>query len=195
MSRPALILASASPRRRQLLSQAGIGFTIQPADLDERSRPGEAPEPLARRLAREKALAVAGQIVAPDGVVVLGADTLVVQGDRVFGKPRDTEEAVSHLMALCGAVHRVITGVALVRPAHSQVRDFAVASEVQLRAATEDEIRRYVATGEPMDKAGAYAIQGDGRRFVAKVVGSETNVIGLPLDETLAALAALGVTE
>jgi len=195
MSRLPLILASASPRRRQLLSEAGIGFTIRPAELDEQSRPGEAPEPLARRLAREKALAIADQIAAPDAAVVLGADTLVVQGDRVFGKPQDAEQAVSHLMALCGAVHRVITGVALVHPARSLVRDFAVASEVHLRAATEDEIRRYVATGEPMDKAGAYAIQGDGRRFVAKVVGSETNVIGLPMDETLAALAALGVTE
>jgi septum formation protein len=194
MSTPPLILASASPRRRQLLREAGVRFTIQAADLDEQSLPGEAPEPLARRLAREKALAVAAALADPSQeVVVLGADTLVVLGDRVFGKPGSPEEAVSHLMTLCGAVHRVITGVALVAPS-GEVRDFAVASEVHLRAAPEDEIRRYVETGEPMDKAGAYAVQGEGRRFVAKVVGSETNVIGLPMDETLAALAAHGVS-
>ena len=188
---PSLVLASGSPRRRELLAAAGIAFRREPADLDERARPGEAPLDLARRLARGKAQAVAARQTGD--TVVLGADTIVVLGERVFGKPTDVEDAVSNLGVLCGAAHRVITGVALVS-ADGAVHDFAVESEVHLRAADEDEIRRYVATGEPMDKAGGYAIQGEGRRFVARVVGSETNVIGLPMDETLAALADRGIT-
>ncbi|MGH0031377.1 MAG: Maf family protein [Myxococcota bacterium] len=186
-----LVLASGSPRRRDLLGAAGIAFEIRPADVDESALPGEKPLEHAVRLARAKALAVAGR---PDagGRVVLGADTIVVLDDRVYGKPRDAAEAVSHLSALCGRTHRVITAVAVVRG--DEVREVAVESRVTLRDAPPDEIRAYAASGEPLDKAGAYALQGEGGRLVAAVEGSRTNVIGLPMDETLELLAHFGVT-
>jgi septum formation protein len=196
-ARPALILASGSPRRRFLLSQAGLTFEVRPADVDESALPGEEPRAQALRLARLKARAVA-EGCGPDAVV-LGADTIVVLDGRVYDKPRDAEEAVSHLTALSGRRHRVITAVALVAtsadPAKAVARELAVESEVHLRAARAEEIRAYVATGEPLDKAGAYALQGEGGSFVEKVEGSETNVIGLPMHETLALLAELGVAQ
>lgn len=188
MQDPPLVLASASPRRRDLLRQAGIPFRIDPANIDEHLRDGEAPRETATRLAREKALAVASRV---NESVILGSDTLVVLGGRIFGKPADPDEAVTHLKQLTGERHEVITGVALVQG--ERIEDFAVSSRVTLRAASEAEIRTYVATGEPLDKAGAYAVQGQGRRFVQEIIGSETNVIGLPVTETLAALARFGI--
>ena len=190
---PELLLASASPRRRVLLERCGLAFEIQPADVDERALSGEKPLEQAVRLARSKALTVARTCAAAPPRVVLGADTIVVLGDRVFGKPAHTEEAVSHLLTLTGQTHRVITAVALVRSNSLDAREVAVESQVRLRPAGEAEIRQYVATGEPLDKAGAYALQGEGRRFVESVLGSESNVIGLPLEETLALLAAEGI--
>ena len=188
-----LVLASASPRRRDLLNRAGLHFEVFPAHVDERARPDETSEALASRLAREKALAVAAALPAERPCIVLGADTLVEIDGIVLGKPADPAEAISHLSRLVGRTHRVLTAVALARRDTSALRELRVESRVTLRTAAPEEIRAYVATGEPLDKAGAYAVQGEGRRFVEKVVGSETNVIGLPLDETLAALRELGI--
>jgi len=123
---------------------------------------------------------------------VLGADTVVVVDGRVLGKPKDSEHAVSLLRSLVGRHHRVITGIALVNSEALEMRTRAVESLVEMRSACEEEIRAYVATGEPLDKAGAYGFQGEGRRFVVRVVGSETNVIGLPLEETLALMRDAG---
>ena len=182
-----LVLASGSPRRYQLLEQAGIDFEARPADIAEERSPGEPPEEFARRLAIAKALAVARSI--GDGRCVLGADTIVVLGDDVLGKPRDPEDAVRMLSRLVGRSHVVTTAVALVEAGDLRVTDLAVHSRVHMRWADEAEIRRYVATGESLDKAGAYALQGEGRRFVEAIDGSESNVIGLPLEETLALLS------
>jgi septum formation protein len=191
-----LVLASGSPRRRDLLSQAGIAFEIVPADIPEEARPDEAPAAFADRLAREKALAVASRLRGGPDRPVLAADTIVVCDTEVLGKPRDAEHAVALLSKLVGRSHVVITAVALAHTGKAEagaVESFHVASKVRMRAAGRDEIERYVAGGEPMDKAGAYAVQGQGRTFVDTVEGSETNVIGLPMDETLALLARAGV--
>ena len=188
---PTLVLASASPRRRQLLERAGIAFSVSPADLDESSLPGESPRALVLRLAREKALAVAAKL-AGEPALVLGADTIVVVGEDVLGKPRDPAHAVELLGRILGRRHTVFTGVALVGVASGAVHTACVASDVVMRAASLAEVRAYVAGGEPLDKAGAYALQGEGRKFVERVVGSETNVIGLPMDETLALLREAG---
>jgi septum formation protein len=187
-----LVLASASPRRRELLARAGVAFEALPAEIDESLLAGETPEAHVERLAREKALAVARRVGPAPARLVLGSDTVVVLDGKVLGKPRDAAHAETLLARLAGRAHVVLTGVAIVASDGGAVESFVVASRVTLRAASADEIRAYVATGEPLDKAGAYALQGEGRRFVAAVEGSETNVIGLPLDETLALLRARG---
>jgi septum formation protein len=187
-----LVLASASPRRREILAGAGVRFEIVPADIDESARPGETPEALAERLARAKALAVARRLGPAPERLVLGSDTIVVLGDDVLGKPRDARHAEALLARLVGRTHRVVTGVAVARTGDLALRSLTVASSVTMHPAGPETIRRYVATGEPLDKAGAYALQGHGRRFVAAVEGSETNVIGLPLEETLALLRDAG---
>jgi septum formation protein len=173
------------------LKQAGLRFEIRPSDWPEQALPGEAPAALAERLAREKALAVARTLGSGPHCCVVGADTIVVLGEAVLGKPVDVEHAVSLLSRLAGRRHRVITGVAVVDSTSLSVISCSVESVVEMRPADEFEIRAYVATGEPMDKAGAYALQGEGRKFVREVVGSETNVIGLPLAETLDLLRAI----
>jgi septum formation protein len=188
-----LLLASASPRRRELLRRAGVVFEIHPADVDERLRDGEAPRAYASRLAREKALAVAARSGAEPPRYVLGADTVVVHAGRIYGKPADPEDAVRILGELLGHTHRVLTAVALARSDGASLREVCVESQVSLRAASVPEIRAYVAGGEPLDKAGAYALQGEGGRFVERVEGSRSNVIGLPLDETLALLREAGI--
>ena len=187
-----LLLASASPRRRELLRRAGVAFEVCPADVDERALAGEAPEPYAARLAREKALAIARRAGSASRFA-LGADTVVVVGDRIYGKPTDAEDAVRILKELRGLTHRVLTAVALARADGDFLRELRVESRVTLREASDPEIRAYVATGEPLDKAGAYALQGEGARFVLRVEGSRSNVIGLPLDETLALLREQGL--
>jgi septum formation protein len=181
----ALVLASASPRRRELLTRAGVEFDILPAEVPEERRADEAPEAFARRLAEEKALAVARRLGASPRRWVLGADTVVVSGTRVLGKPAGPEDAVAILSQLVGRRHRVITGIALAESGASGVHSAVVESTVEMRRAGEAEIRAYVAAGESLDKAGAYALQGEGRRFVVRVDGSESNVIGLPVEETL----------
>ena len=184
-----LVLGSGSPRRSELLARAGIAFEVRPADIDETAEIGEAPAAFALRLARAKAIAVATLVGASPRRIVLVADTIVVVDGDVLGKPTDREDAVRLLGRLVGREHRVLTGVAVVASDRSdRAATCVVTSRVTMRAATEAEIRRYVATGEPLDKAGAYAAQGEGRRFIERIDGSESNVIGLPIDETLALL-------
>jgi septum formation protein len=190
-SRPALVLASGSPRRRDLLTQAALPFQVIPAALDEALLPGEEPEHLVERLARAKAGAVAERL-APVAHLVLGADTVVAIDDEVLGKPENAAHAERLLLRLLGRTHRVLTGVAVVEAATGRVQSRVVASHVTMRDASAAEVARYVASGEPLDKAGAYALQGTGRNFVLRVEGSESNVIGLPLDETLALLESAG---
>jgi septum formation protein len=191
MNDPPLILASASPRRRELLGGAGIAFEVMPADIFEHEPCGEEPGDFAKRLATEKALAVARRVGAPPRRQVLGADTIVVVDGAILGKPRDARHAEELLARLVGREHEVITAVALATSDTLAVRTTAVATRVRMRRATAEELRAYVDTGEPLDKAGAYAIQGEGRRFVEEVAGSESNVIGLPVEETLALLRAV----
>lgn len=184
-----IVLASASPRRREILKGAGIRFEVINPQIEELVEPGEDPQQVVLRLAREKAQAVAAQIGRADGRLVLGADTIVVLGDTVLGKPNDPEHAVAMLRRLAGQRHRVMTGIAVANARTLDCRSRAVTSWVTLRAAADEEIRVYVASGEPLDKAGGYAIQGEGgRRFATRLEGSESNVIGLPIDETLALL-------
>ncbi len=167
-------------------------FEVRPAHLPAERRAGEEPSALARRLAAEKALAVARDLGPSPLRWVLGADTVVVLDGDVLGKPVDPEDALRMLERLAGRRHRVITGVALVDSRSLDPRVVAVTSEVTMRAEGADALRAYVATGESLDKAGSYALQGEGRGLVEGVEGSESNVIGLPLDETLALLREAG---
>lgn len=178
-----ITLASQSPRRRELLAALGVELEIRPAHVDEATRPGEPARDYVRRVTREKARAV-------EGAIVLAADTAVVLDGEVLGKPRDDEDARRMLRALSGRSHEVLTGVCVRTPASE--REVLVATEVDLAPLDADRIDWYVATGEPADKAGAYAIQGIAAAFVRAVRGSVSNVVGLPLEETLALLAAAG---
>jgi septum formation protein len=187
-----LVLASASPRRRELLERAGIAFETVPAQVAEDALPGEAPRAQAERLAHAKAVEVARRLGPRPRRFVLGADTLVVLDGEGLGKPRDPEHAAKLLARLVGRSHRVITAVALVATDTLEARTRAVESTVVMRAADEDELRAYVAGGEPLDKAGAYAAQGAGRHLIERIEGSESNVIGLPLEETRALLREAG---
>jgi septum formation protein len=187
-----LVLASESPRRRHLLEQAGYEFDVIPSSIDEQAVPGESPVATAVRLAIEKALTVAP--VVPRGSVVLAADTIVVVGDRLYGKPRDAADAVRILGELLGRNHDVVTAWTLVpTDRQSATTTGFCRSTVRMREAGTREIEEYVRSGEPMDKAGAYAAQGEGSRFVAAVVGPLDNVIGLPVAPVRLALSALGI--
>jgi septum formation protein len=190
-----LILASGSPRRRDLLERAGVDFEVRPADVPEVPQPGESARACAERLAGEKALAVAGRLGPGPPRLVLAADTLVVVDGEALGKPSDTENAVALLSRLAGRRHHVVTAVALVSTDTLRIRRTTVESAVVMRAADESELRAYVARGESMDKAGAYAAQGEGRFLIDRIEGSETNVIGLPMDETLALLRDAGLAQ
>jgi septum formation protein len=182
-----LILASASPRRADLLASAGFTFDIVPVELDETVAAGEAPEAYVERLAREKARQVARR---NSGTVVVGADTTVVIDDLVLGKPAGSAEASEMLRMLSGRVHRVMTGVAVVRDetAVSEV----VTTEVRFLHLSETEISWYVASGEPRDKAGGYGVQGLASRFVERIDGSYSNVVGLPVATVYRLLKSLG---
>jgi len=171
-----LVLASASPRRQELLRNAGVAFEAQPADIPEDPLPGEAAKNCAERLAREKALAVARQ--RPHDVV-LGADTVVVVGGDLLGKPSDAADAARMLRLLSGREHQVITGVCLVVSGQRSVA--SQTTSVTMSEITEKEIADYVASGEPMDKAGAYAIQGIASRWIPRIEGDYSNVVGLPV--------------
>jgi septum formation protein len=171
-----LVLASASPRRAELLKSAGFQFSVVSAAIDESARPGELPEDYVRRLAREKALAAAA--TAP-GATILGADTTVVVDNEALGKPADLRDARRMLRLLQGRRHYVYTGVALWRL--GAIRDAVEVTAVDLAPMTAEEIDWYVASGEPLGKAGAYAIQGLASRFVSRIEGSYSNVVGLPI--------------
>lgn len=170
-----LLLASQSPRRSELLRNAGIPFRVQPANVDETPLPGETPEAHVRRLALEKASSTPG---ATPGDLVLGADTVVVVDGEILGKPSDGEDAARMLRLLSGRGHRVITGICL--KGREVILDHD-STNVFFAELTEAEIQEYVATGEPMDKAGAYAIQGRASRFIERIEGSYGNVVGLPV--------------
>jgi len=171
-----LILASASPRRQELLHRAGIAFVVQPSDIPEVPRPEEVPRAFAERLAREKALVVLEQ--RPEDVV-LGADTVVVVEGESLGKPSDADDAARMLRMLSGREHEVITAVCLASKQFEDVRSESTA--VTMVTISDAEIREYVASGEPMDKAGAYAIQGLAARWIPKIQGDYSNVVGLPV--------------
>lgn len=176
-----LILASASPRRAELLRAAGIEVDVRPADVDESVEPGETPEQYASRVALAKARAISEQV--PDRLV-LGADTVVVVDDRILGKPTDSADARQMLRMLSGRTHIVMTAVILIRGAGlpGETADARIArSGVEFASLSNDEIDWYAATGEPMDKAGGYAIQGLASRFVTRIEGSYSNVVGLPV--------------
>jgi septum formation protein len=174
-----LVLASQSPRRRELLTTAGFQFTVRISAVDEVRAPGEAPEMYARRLAKEKAEASWQAGPRSAGEVVLGADTIVVLGDIVLEKPDGREGARSMLEQLSGREHRVITGVCLRHAGGAEVA--SESTLVKFAPLSAEEIAEYVTTGEPMDKAGAYAIQGLASKFVERIEGCFFNVVGLPL--------------
>jgi septum formation protein len=177
-----LVLASNSPRRRELLAAAGFEFDVHAIDVDESRAEGEAAEPYVERLARTKAEAAARH--HPDSVVI-GADTIVLVGDEVLGKPRDPSDAERMLRLLAGRAHEVLTGVAVIGPGRAVAR--VERTTVWFGPLTDRDIAWYLASGEPIDKAGAYAIQTLASRFIPRIEGSYSNVVGLPM-ATLAAL-------
>jgi nucleoside triphosphate pyrophosphatase len=185
-----LILASASPRRRELLAQLAIPFTILPANIDESVVPGEVPWVYTRRVAYAKAQHVARQCPT---AVVLGADSVVVLEHSILGKPRDPDDARQMLSRLSGRAHTVMTAVAVLYYTRHVVCLDVVQTLVRFRLLSPSAIERYIATGEPMDKAGAYAIQGAAAAFVESWTGCYTNVVGLPLRRTAAFLQAVGL--
>ena len=195
-----LILASASPRRRELLTQAGFEFQIHPAHIPEDPHPNEDPIAYVTRLARQKAEAVYNEILGTEtdagapglasetwestplgqrSLIVLGADTTVTIDNHILGKPENAEDAARMLRLLSGRTHRVITGVALISATQQQVA--AEVTAVQFLSLSEEEIQAYIATGEPSDKAGAYAIQGRAARWIPRIEGCYFNVVGLPI--------------
>jgi septum formation protein len=183
---PSLVLASASPRRQELLRNAGISFTVCATNIPEQPRPGESPRDCAQRLAREKARAAFRQ--QPDQFV-LGADTIVVVDAEILGKPRDPADAMRMLRLLSGRTHEVITGVCFTGPplrtGNQKPAEFedtrSETTVVTMTTLTDDDIRFYVASGEPLDKAGAYAIQGQASRWIPRIEGDYFNVVGLPV--------------
>jgi septum formation protein len=191
-----LLLGSQSPRRRDILESLRIPFTVLPADVPEHVEPGEAPEAYVERIVDAKLSAVARRVSsAPRPLsAILVADTIVVLGASILGKPRDTEDAMLLLSNLCGRTHRVITRYAIAcAPFERATLARSVRTEVSLRAASREQIRRYAESGEGLDKAGAYAAQGLGAFLVERVEGSYTNVVGLPAAELVADLSALGL--
>ena len=192
MTRDFIYLASASPRREELLRQIGVPFTARPATIAEERLPQEPPADYVRRTARAKAAAVwASPAVQAAPRPVLAADTAVVVDDAVLGKPADTAEALEMLAALSGRSHLVLTAVAI--HADDAAEDLLSTSEVRFRATTHAERVAYCATGEPLDKAGAYAIQGRAAAFVERLEGSYSGVVGLPLLETAMLLGRFGL--
>ena len=175
-----LILASASPRRQELLQNAGIEFTVQPAYISETRQPHEAPADYARRLALEKARNIFRKFSKSDpGVIVLGADTVVVIDNDVLGKPENQSEAASMLRKLSGKTHQVISAICLVYAKGERVAHEI--TKVDMNEISEEQITTYVASGEPMDKAGAYAIQGSASKWIPRIEGCYFNVVGLPV--------------
>jgi septum formation protein len=175
-----VVLASASPRRSELMNLAGIPCAVIPADICEDVLPGEQPAEHVTRLSREKAQSVSQKAA---GRFFIGADTVVVLDNRIMGKPVDTDQAYEMLTALSGRVHEVITGITVCDRENGDCQSRSIRTEVLFKQLSEREIRDYIATGCPMDKAGAYAIQGGAVHFIRAINGSYTNVIGLPMTE------------
>jgi septum formation protein len=188
---PRLVLASASPRRRDLLARLGLVPVVRPAHVDETPHPDEPAADLVARLAATKAAASAALGDPADDEVVLAADTEVVVDGVVLGKPRDRQDAAAMLRRLSGRSHEVLTGIAVRRGSISRIAQ--VTTEVRFRTLTDAEVDWYLRTGEPDGKAGAYALQGGGAVLVERIVGSDTNVIGLPLAETVLLLREVGL--
>jgi septum formation protein len=189
-----LVLASASPRRRALLAEAGLRFEVLPAEVPETVPPGTPPADAARSLAERKARAAADRL-GGRRCVVLAADTVVALPDgSLLGKPGSPEEAAAHLRALSGTTHAVVTGVCLRELPGGAEESFAVETRVTMRPLSEEEVLAYAASGEGRDKAGGYALQETaGERFVTRIEGSRSSVVGLPLEEVLLRLAARGI--
>ena len=187
-----LILASASPRRKELLEQIGLTFRIVPSNIEETPGPAETPEELVIRLSLGKARDIAAR---PDinSRWIIGSDTVVVSGQQILGKPVDDRDAAAMLRQLSGTSHLVVSGFAIIDRLQQRQHSEAVTTRVHFRHLTEEEITGYIATREPTDKAGAYAIQGIGACFVSGIEGSYTNVVGLPLCRLTLALKKFGV--
>ena len=188
-----LILASSSPRRAEILSNAGLRFSVLSSAVDETPLPNEEPSALVLRLATTKADLAAARAVGP--AVVVGADTTVVCEGKILNKPESVDQARSMLELLSGHTHSVLTGVAILRLPDNQRRQFTESTLVEFRPIQEDELAAYLATGESFDKAGAYAIQGRAGRFIPRIEGCYFNVVGLPLSRLLSELRALGWSE
>jgi septum formation protein len=188
-----LILASASLRRAEILRDAGFHFSVLSSAIDETPYAGENPHDLVERLAVAKAELVAARAVGP--AIIIAADTEVTIDGHVFGKPRSSDDARHMLEKLSGRTHSVLTGVALIRLPDAERITFVETTHVHFAALTADEITRYLATGEPHDKAGGYAIQGRAGRYIPRIEGCYFNVVGLPLARLQHALTELGWTE
>jgi len=188
-----LILASASPRRAQILRDAGISFAVLSSAVDETPYNGESPQQLVQRLADAKAELVAARAVGP--AVLVAADTVVVLDGQILGKPRSTEDARRMLQLFSGRTHSVVTGVTALRLPEMERRQFIETTLVSFAPLSSDEITQYLATDEPYDKAGAYAIQGYAGRFIPRIEGCYFNVVGLPLSRLVVTLRELGWSE
>ena len=186
-----IVLASSSPRRRELLSTLGLGFDVIHPSSDETVSGNETPEDFVLRVSAEKASSVSRTL--GEGVVVIGADTVVVVDGEILGKPRDPEDASSMLRKLSGKEHHVYTAFSIVRPKNEILHSEIVDTSVRVKPLAASEIEGYIKTGEPMDKAGAYGMQGIGSFMVGGFEGSYSNVVGLPVEELLAALKKLGI--
>jgi len=191
---PDIVLASASPRRRELLERIGIRFAVVPSHAAEEELPGETPEEHVLRLSRTKAQEVARRPEVA-GRWFIGSDTIVLRGTTILGKPRDAAEAAAMLRSLSGRSHRVLSGYAVYDRQSGSTVSGAVTTAVRFKELTEEEIAGYIASGEPFDKAGAYAIQGIGVFMVLAIEGSYTNVVGLPLCEVVEVLERLGAVK
>jgi septum formation protein len=188
-----LILASASPRRAEILRSAGLPFSVLSSAVDETPVPTESPQDLVRRLALAKAELVAARALGP--AIVIAADTVVVLEGAILGKPRTSEDARQMLERLSGRTHSVMTGVMLIRLPDVERREFIETTQVHFASISNEEIVKYLSSGEPFDKAGAYAIQGLGGRFIPRIDGCYFNVVGLPLSRLCKELAELGWLE
>jgi septum formation protein len=188
-----LILASASPRRAEILRNAGIQFSVLSSAVDETPVPGESPQDLVRRLALAKAELVAARAVGP--AIVIAADTIIALEGAILGKPRTSEDARQMLAKLSGRTHTVMTGVLLIRLPDVERREFIETTQVHFASVSKEEIAKYLSSGEPFDKAGAYAIQGLGGRFIPRIDGCYFNVVGLPLARLCKELTELGWSE
>jgi septum formation protein len=188
-----LILASASPRRAEILRDAGLTFTVLSSAVDETPIPGESAQDLVQRLADAKAELVAARAVGP--AIVIAADTAVLIDGEILGKPRTTDDARQMLTRLSGHVHSVVTGVTVIRLPDAERRTFVETTHVHFGPLSSEDLTRYIATEEPFDKAGAYAIQGRAGRYIPRIEGCYYNVVGLPLARLCHSLSELGWSE